>query len=432
MKTVEARPSVAASRIRLDNALVVVARRNAAARSVALRLAFEAGSAFDPPGRAGLASLMARLLDRGAGPLGAEAIAERFDYLGVSYSVRARRDSLDIEARLLAEHLPEVLGRLKLIASEASFPEAEVRREREQMLTAIAEREQDTAEVAEETLAAALYPEGHPYHAPALGTRESVAGITRDDLVAQHRRRLGPAGAVLALCGDVDHERAADLVAATFASWAPGGAGERRTPVPDPPRLPRSTVVVRPIGGKTQADVALGIPPGVRRLSPDLPAALVLNNALGEFGLGGRLGEAIREKRGLAYYAHSYFAAGIGAGPLVVRCGVAPDRVGRAVDLIRRTIAAVRRRGARPSEIRDSRQALAAAVPRRLETNPGCAAFLAECEFHGLGIDYPARLPALIGAVDQPAVEAAVAKYLNLERHVLVVVGPDVEEGTLR
>ena len=188
---------------------------------------------------------------------------------------------------------------------------------------------------------------------------------------------------------------------------------------------------MRPLEGKTQADVALGIPPGVRRGSPDLPAALVLNNALGEFGLGGRLGEAIREKGGLAYYAHSYYDAGIGSGSLVVRCGVAPDSVARAVAITRRTIAAVRRRGPRPSEIRDAKQALAAAVPRRLETNRGCAAFLAECEFHGLGLDYPERLPALIGAVDRTAVLAAAAKYLNLERHALAVAGPEIEEDSL-
>ena len=426
------RAPVAVERRRLDNGLVAIARRNPAARSVAVRLTLEAGSAFDPQGRAGLASLMAQLLDRGAGGLSAEAIAERFDFLGVSYAARARRDSLNLDVRLLAEHLPEVLERLRLIAAEPAFPEEEVRRERGQMLTAIAERDQDTAEVATEALAEALFPPGHPYHAPPLGTRDSVGRIERADLAAHHRRRFGPTGAVLALIGDIEPPRALDLASRIFGSWPAGGGGERRTPIPDPPLPATSVVIVKPVPGKTQADIALGLLPGLRRLSPDLPAALVLNNGLGEFGMGGRLGEAVREREGLAYYAHSYFAAGIGSGPLVVRSGVAPAKVARAVALIRRTIEAVHRRGLTPAEMRDAKQALASGVPRRLETNPGTAAFLAECEFYGLGIDHPTRLPALIGAVDRAQIDAAARRYLDLSRHVLVVAGPAPKEEELR
>ncbi len=426
------RPSQDLRRVRLDNGLVIVACRRPAARSVALRLAFEAGSAFDPAGKEGLAAMMARLLDRGAGELTAGMIAERFDFLGVAYVARARRDSLDLEARLLADHLPEVLERLRLLASEPTFPETEVRREQGKTLTAISERDQDTAEVAEETLAAALYPAGHPYHASSLGTHESVTSIVRDDLLSAHRRRIGPSGAVLAIAGGIDPDRALDAAAGAFGSWPAGGAGERRAAIADPPLPPRSVVLVKPLKGKTQADIAIGILPGIRRLSPDLPAALVMNSGLGEFGIGGRLGREVREKSGLAYYAHSYFAAGLGRGPLLIRAGVAPQAVGRAVALLRRTIEGVRRRGLRPAEIRDARQALAAAAPRRLETNPGSASFLAECEFHGLGIDYASRLPGLYRSVKPREVEAAARAYLDLDRHVLVVAGPAIDASSLR
>jgi zinc protease len=424
-------PSGDLRRARLDNGLVVVACRRPGARSVAVRLAFEAGSAFDPAGKAGLASMMARLLDRGAGELTAGMISERFEFLGVAYVARARRDSLDLEARLLAEHLREVLGRLRLLASEPTFPETELKREQGKTLTAISERDQDTAEAAEEALAATLFPEGHPYHAPALGTRESVESLARSDLLSAHRRRIGPSGAVLAIAGGIDPDRAVDVSAEAFGSWPAAGAGERRTVIADPPLPARRVVLAKPLEGKTQADIALGILPGVRRLSPDLPAAMVMNCCLGEFGLGGRLGREVREKSGLAYYAHSYFAAGLGRGPLVIRAGVAPRAVGRAVGLLRRTIEGVRRRGLRAAEIRDARQSLAAAAPRRLETNPGSASFLAECEFHGLGVDYASRLPGLYRAVTQREVMTAAREYLDLDRHVLVVSGPAIETRSL-
>jgi zinc protease len=419
-------------RLRLDNGLVVLARRNPAARSVAVRLTLEAGSAFDPRGRAGLAALLSRLVDRGAGDLPAATIALGFDALGVAYGARARRDTFDFDARLLAGHLPFVLERLNLIAAEPALPEEEVRRERGQSLTAIAERDQDTAQVAEETLAAALYAEGHPYHAPALGTRESVEAIGRGDLAAFHRRRFGPAGAVLAIAGDVEPGAAADLAASIYGRWPRGEAGGTRAEIPDPAPPAATRVIIRPIPGKTQADIAIGVPPGLRRLAPDLPAALVLSNALGEFGLGGRLATAVRERGGMAYYAYTYFAAGLGPGPLVARAGVAPDKVARAAALMRRTIEKVRRSGLRPGEIADARQALASGVPRRLETNPGIASFLADSEFHGLGADYGERLPGLLRAVTRDQVQEAAEKYLDLSRHVLVVAGPEIQEEDLR
>ncbi len=414
----------------LDNGLVVIVRQDPAARSITAQLVLAAGAAFDPPGKEGTAELVSGLLDRGAGGLTAGAIAEGFDFLGVSYLARARRDTLEIEARFLAPHLAFVLGRLRLLVADPAFPEAEVGREKAQLLTTIAEREQDTAVVAEEALASALFPEGHPYHAPRTGTRESVRGIGRDDLLAFHRDRFRPAGTVLVVAGDVGPQRAVELTFREFGSWRPRGAAQARPVIPDPPPPNGRVRIVKPIEGKTQADIALGFQ-GLRRSSPELPAAMVLNSALGEFGLGGRLGMAIRERAGLAYYAYSHLAPGLGAGPYLVRAGVAPDRVRRALDLMRRTIAGVLARGFTAAEVNDSKRALISSVPRRMETNRDAAAFLADSEFYGLGIDYPERLPELIAAVARREIEAVGRKYLTLGRHVLVVAGPAIHEEDL-
>ena len=195
-------------RVALDNGLIAIARQNRAAKSIAIRLVLEAGAAFDPPGKEGTASLAADLLDRGAGSLTAADIADYFDYLGVACECGARRDTLEIELRLLSQHLPGVLERLRVLVAEPTFPEEELRREKGQVQTAIAERDQDTAAVAEIALAEALFPAGHPYRSPRLGTRGSVERIERGDLAAFHRARFGPRGAVLSLAGDLDPGRA--------------------------------------------------------------------------------------------------------------------------------------------------------------------------------------------------------------------------------
>ena len=422
--------------VRLDNGLIVIARSNRAAPSVALRLVVEAGALFDPADKEGTAALVADLLDRGAGSLSADAIASFFDDLGVAYAAGARRDSIEIELRLLSQHLTGVLERLRLIAAEPSFPETEVRRHKGQVLTAIAERDQDTAAVAEMELHASLYPAGHPYRRPRLGTRDSVPRIERRDLQTFHRSRFRPDGTILAMAGDFEEGRALDLAARVFQGWQGGPEGRPAPPasaaravIPDPPAPGRPVVVTRTVEGKTQADIAVGFR-GLKRTSPDLPAVEVLNNILGGFSLGGRLGKAVRERAGLAYYAYSRFTAGLGPGPFVARAGVAPASVRRAIDLMRRTIEQLVRRGVTESEVRDSRQALASSVPRSMETNPEAAAFLADAEFYGQGIDYAERLPGLIRAVRRKDVQEAARKYLTPGASILVVAGPALEKET--
>lgn len=423
---------VAARRTVLDNGLVVIVRPDRSTRSIALHLALRAGAGSDPAGRSGTASLAARLLDRGAGGVDARVIAHDFDALGIAVQSRARLDSLEVTARLLSRHLPFALERLRLLAAEPDFPAAEIEGERSRVLTEIAERDQDTAARADELLAAALFPAGHPYHAPPLGTRESVAAIGRDDLARFHASHARPQGAVLVMAGDLDAEEAADLAARSFSGWKNRATGTAGTPWPKAPAPNGARIVVLPIAGKTQADIAIGFDPAVDRRGADLQATLVMNSVLGDFGLGGRLGNAVRERAGLAYYAHSYVWAGTAPGPVVARAGVAPDGVRRAVSLMRRTIADYARTGPRPAELSDSKQALASAIPRRFETNAGGAALLADCEFQGLGYDYPDQVGGLIASVDRNAVREAARRYLTLDRSVLVVTGPDLKADDLR
>jgi len=392
---------VAARRVVLDNGLVVIVRPNPATASVAIHLSLPAGAAFDPPGQGGAANLAARLLDRGAGGLAADRIALDFENLGVAFVARPRLDSLDVTARLLARDLPFVLERIQVIVTEPTFPE------------------------------------GHPYHAPASGTRASVERVGQAELRRFHAARVSPIGAVLCIAGGVDEKAAFELARRTFGGWRTDGRSDDRPDgrpspgvtvnvIPDAPAPEGFRVIVHPIAGKTQADIALGFVPGVHRRGDDLQAALVMSSVLGEFGMGGRLGLEVRENAGLAYYAHSYVWSGLGAGPIVIRAGVAPANVVRAAALIRKVVAEFLRRGPRPAALADSRQALTAALPRRFETNPLSAAILADCEYQGLGYDFPDRVPERLAAVDRAAVMAAAQRYLTPKQAVLVVTGPDI------
>jgi zinc protease len=174
---------------------------------------------------------------------------------------------------------------------------------------------------------------------------------------------------------------------------------------------------------KAQADVAYAFV-GVRRSDPDYYAAWVMNNALGQYALGGRLGDSIRERQGMAYYVYSTLDASLAEGPLMVRAGVAGENVDRTIASIDRELEAVRTHGLTTNELAESKSYLIGSIPRQLETNAGIAGFLLSAELHGLGADYEARLPRLIDAVVLDDANRVARRLLDPGRAVIVVAGP--------
>ncbi|HIE92009.1 MAG TPA: insulinase family protein [Acidobacteria bacterium] len=150
----------------------------------------------------------------------------------------------------------------------------------------------------------------------------------------------------------------------------------------------------------------------------------VMNNVLGQYGIGGRLGRSIRERQGMAYCAGSMFEAGHIAGPLLVRAGVNADNVDRALDSIETEVADMARDGATDDEVSNAKRYLVGSIPRSLETNAGIARFLQTTEQFGLGLDHDRALPGLVDAVSVEAVADAARQTLRPEQTAIVIAGP--------
>ena len=174
---------------------------------------------------------------------------------------------------------------------------------------------------------------------------------------------------------------------------------------------------------KAQADIAYGFTTIVRS-DPRYYAYTVMNNALGQYGIGGRLGDNIRERQGMAYYVFSSFDANVVEGPLLIRAGVNPANVERAIGAIDEEIARMAKDGMSAEELGDCKQYLIGSIPRMLETNQAIAIFLQTAEFFRLGLDHDLRLPALLEAVTLDDVNAAARRTLDPLRAAVVVAGP--------
>jgi zinc protease len=188
------------------------------------------------------------------------------------------------------------------------------------------------------------------------------------------------------------------------------------------PRRDRQRMVV-PMPALAQTEVAMGFVT-IRRNDPGYSAYWLMNNILGQYAMGGRLGSSIRERQGMAYSVSSVLDANLAEGPLVIRAGVSATNVDRTIASIDDELQRIREDGVTVRELTESRQYLVGSMPRALETNAGIAAFLQTAEFFGLGLDYDVRLPDLLEAVTREDVRDAAGRALNPDRATIVIAGP--------
>jgi zinc protease len=411
---------LAASRNALDNGAVIISKEAHTVPAVTIQLSVRAGSIYESDHLPGLSHLTSRLLDRGTTSRSSDEIAEALDARGVSLTVTATRHVLTINCTCLSEDFEVMLDLLGDVVMQPAFPEEEIEKRKGEVLNAIRQDEDNPAATAMLNLFAMLYPD-HPYGRPAKGTVDSVGRIRRDDLMSFHAARFGPSTTTAIVVGDVERERALRAAARVFGGWRQSGPGEitLRRPSNDLSRQER----VIPMMNKVQADIAYGFTTIVRS-DPRYYAYTIMNNALGQYGMGGRLGDSIRERQGMAYYVFSSFDASVVEGSLVVRAGVSPANVDRAVRSIDEEITRMAADGLDQQELDDCKQYLIGSIPRLLETNGAIATFLQTVEFFGLGLDHDLRLPALLGSVTLDEVNAAAKGTLDAKRATIVIAGP--------
>ena len=413
----------------LDNGAVVIVQETSATPAVSLNATVLAGSLYEPDDLTGLAYLTGRVIDRGTEQRRADVIAEELDERGVSLRIGTTRHTMTLSCTCLADDFEDVLAIVMDVARRPTFPAEELAKRRAESITALRQDEDNPAVRAVETLSELLYGARHPYGRRAKGSTETLERIDRNAIAAFHARCVRPAALSLVIVGDVNTALAIDRAAAEFDGWIGAPAG----PIVVPPPAARPVRRVRdiPMPGKSQTEVAYGFTT-ISRLDPRYYAYWMMNNILGQFGLGGRLADNIRERHGMAYYAFSSFDPTVGEGPLVVRVGVDPKNVDRAIEAIDAEVRGLGEHGPTPIEVEETRAYLIGSIPRLLETNHSIAGFLQSCEQFGLGLDYAQRLPALLEAVTLEEIGSAAAEVLCPERAAVATAGPNRNAGAER
>jgi len=408
-------------RTTLPNGVTLLAKHTTTTPAVAISLALRAGSIVDPPDCAGMTWLLSRVLDRGTASRSAADIAEELDSRGITLTILVTRHLFTLICTCLSDDFEPVLTLLADIVMSPSLPEEELATRKGEVITSIRQDEDNPGIRATESLMALLYPDGHPYGRRTKGSIDTVERMTREQLLNLHRERFAPAALTAVIVGDVEPARAQQVVSRAFGSWTKSAAAPPPVPVVAPASTRRRMVI--PMMNKAQADLAYGFV-AIARNDPAYYAFWLMNVAFGQYAIGGRLGDSIRERQGMAYYVSSALDANAAPGPLTIRAGVSPANVDRAVASIDDEIVRLVHDGLTAKELDESRRYLIGSIPRALETNGAIANFLQVEEFFGLGLDYDARLPDLLQAVTMDDVNAAARRTLDPDRATVVIAGP--------
>ncbi|WP_052763931.1 M16 family metallopeptidase [Microvirga massiliensis] len=384
---------------------------------VAMAFTFEGGAAQDPAGRPGVAQMLARLLDEGAGPYDSDAFQERMASRAIEISFNAGPDATGGSLKTLVRHVDEAFELLRLALAEPRFDLPAVERVRAQTVAGLRYQQNDPGVMATRRFFAEGFP-GHPYGRPTSGTIESVEAITRDDLVALHRRVMGRDRVKVAVVGAIDAERLSLLVDKVFGEL--------------PEAEPLTSVPPTSLGGRgSRVVVDLDVPQSVIRFGtagipwrdPDFIPAYVLNHVLGGGAFTSRLFQEVREKRGLAYSVGtslvSYRAAAMTWGFTATK----NERVGECLEVIAGELARLRAGGPTEQELQKAKDYLVGSYALGFDTSTKIAHNLAQIAFENLGVDYVARRNAMVTAVTEEDVQRVAERILGDERLLVVIAG---------
>lgn len=408
-------------KVELENGITILSRSNFNSPSVFIQGYIEAGSILDPDEKLGLANFTASALMRGAAGRDFQEIYNTLESAGASLSFSSGTLATSFGGKALAEDLKLILELLSQTLTQPEFPDQQVKRLRTQIQTSLSLRAQDTSAMAALKFDSLLFA-GHPYERPEDGYQETVAAISIDDLIKFHQLAYGPKGMVLVIVGGLDPQAAVDLAAEVLSPWA----NPIQIELPEmQPIKPMETVKREhvTIPGKSQADVILGVTAPERRSKEFLPLALA-NDILGQFGLYGRIGESVREKAGLAYYAYSSLTAGTGPGAWYASAGVDPMNVNETIKLIEAEFGRITKEKVDEDELADSKTNFIGRLPLGLESNGGVAAAIINLIRYNLGMDYYRHYPGLIQAVTSEDILKVSQKYLQLNQLAIATAGP--------
>lgn len=386
---------------------------------VALEIVFRGGMSLDAADTGGAVNLMTALLEEGAADMDARAFAAARDDLAASFRFSAGDDSVSVSARFLSDTTDDAVALLRAALVEPRFDDDAVERVRAQVLSGLRSDAEDPNAIVGRAFAEAVYGD-HPYARPGEGTLDSVAALTRDDLISAHRGALALDRVHVAASGDISADALAALIDRLLGDLPAAGAD-----LPGPADITFDGGTTVTDFATPQSVISFG-QPGIGRHDPDFFAAFVLNQILGGGGFGSRLTEEVRVKRGLTYGIYSYLSTKDNADLYVGGASTMNARAAETIEVVRAEWARMATEGPTEAEVEAAKTYLIGGYPLRFDSNAAIARIMVGMQLDGLTPDYITSRNDMVAAVTVDDVRRVAAELLDPDALTFFVVGQPV------
>lgn len=377
---------------------------------------FRAGTAYDPPGKEGLAEMVAALVRTGgAGRWSGDELDEALDYVASSVSLDAGVEAATVEGQTLTRDLELFTEVLDAVLTAPRFQVEKIEEVRQRMLDDLRRQNDEPGPIARRELKKIVYGAASPW--ARTPTPASVRAITRDDLVAFHGKYYRPNHLLLGVAGDVDADALVARLEGLFEGWDKGEVPA----LPEPSTLgpqPGTYLAEKDVNQTTVRMGHLGLP----LMHPDYHACLVMNRILGMGTFTSRMGIEIRSNRGLAYSVGSGIFEGRGPGMFLAVAGTKAPSTLEVTNLMKEIIAGMHD-GVTDAELEDSKQTLLNQWVFEFDSSAKVVATKVEHEFYGYPADTLEEYPRKIAAVTRDDVQRAARAHLRPAELAVLLVG---------
>lgn len=385
-----------------------------------VNLVVASGTADDPPGRFGVASLTMAMLTEGAGARSALEIADAIDFLGADLSASSGFDGSAVRLHVPVSRLADALPVMADVALRPTFPAADLDRLRQQRLTSLVQAQDEPSTIAALAFSRVLYGPTHRFGTASLGTAQTIKAFSSADLRQFYTSVFRPDNATLLIVGDVKPDVVVPLVEAQFGGWKADGPTPVRSRQPaTTPRAAREVYLVdKPNAPQSQIRIgAIGVP----RSTPDYFPVLVANTILGG-SFTSRLNTNLREEHGYTYGASSSFDMRNEAGPFAAGAGVQTDKTSESLKEFFNELTGILA-PVPADELRRAKNYVALRFPSGFETTTDISRRMEEMIVYRLPDDHFARYVPGIEAVTAADVQRVARAHIQPAKVAVVVVG---------
>ncbi len=385
-----------------------------------VNLVVRSGSADDPAGKFGVASLTAAMLMEGAGSLSSLALADAVDFLGADLGAASTSDLSAVRLHAPVARLAEALPLMADVAQRPIFAPADLDRLRQQRLTSVMQGRDDANTIAALAFARTLFGTTHRFGTATMGTAATLRAFTVDDLRAFYTAAFRPDNATLIVVGDVTAASIVPLLEKSFGGWKAGTGPITHVKQPVPPARTRREVYLVDKPGAPQSQIRIGVV-GVPRSTPDYFPLEVMNTILGG-SFSSRLNLNLREEHGYSYGANSFFDMRMDAGPFTAFAGVQTDKTAESLKEFFIEFSGVLQ-PVPEDELARGKNYVALGLPSGFETTGDISRRLEETLVYSLADDYFSRYVPNVQAVTTADVQRVARAYIRSDRMAVVVVG---------